>query len=271
MTEPGSRGRSLRPAWLRWAGEAGLAVALTLLVMIVTAPSSVDRADLAVLRGVRHQAVTHHWLVTAADAFSAALGPTPIRAAVAVALLVVLVRAPRGGRVGLVRRSPIVNLTAAAVLGGAVLAPTVKMLVGRPRPPESLRLGSAGGNSYPSGHAVSITIAAMVAILLTLGAAGWVRATVAVVAVTLAVLVCAARVVLAVHYPSDVLGGAGFGLAWTAGSWWLAQRYGRPSAESVAPELGPDAVSGTTGGTRAAAPSATTPPAGTSPVWCTPV
>jgi len=115
------------------------------------------------------------------------------------------------------RLSPV--LLAAIVLGGAELLETVtKHLVGRPRPPLSLRVPgvSASGFSFPSGHA---TLAAagygLIAVLLTRYAQRTAaRAAVWAGAATAAAAVGFSRLYLGAHWLSDVVAGWLIGAAW---------------------------------------------------------
>lgn len=85
----------------------------------------------------------------------------------------------------------------------------VKAAVDRPRPPAALpgldALMGAGGSSFPSGHA-----ATSFAGLAVLGAA---FPRLLPLLVPLAAAVAFSRVYVGVHYPTDVLAGAGVGLA----------------------------------------------------------
>jgi undecaprenyl-diphosphatase len=73
-------------------------------------------------------------------------------------------------------------------------------------------------SSFPSGHAMSATIAYgtvayLAARLQRKRLARWITL---VIAGLLIALICASRLYLGVHYPSDVLAGVVMGLAWTA-------------------------------------------------------
>ena len=102
--------------------------------------------------------------------------------------------------------------TGAAAAGLAwVLAHVAKAVAGRPRPYEVmagavLRQQPAHGTSFPSSH-TAVTLAVAIALVpflaRPLAAAG----------IVYAVLVGWSRVYLVVHYPLDVLAGAGIGLA----------------------------------------------------------
>jgi undecaprenyl-diphosphatase len=84
----------------------------------------------------------------------------------------------------------------------------LKELVNRDRPPVDTRLVTGTGRSYPSGHplatAASWGVIPLVAALYTKRRAVW--WSIAIAAWALIVLVAASRVVLGVHWPSDVAG-----------------------------------------------------------------
>ena len=110
----------------------------------------------------------------------------------------------------LLRRAPArALLIALPVLVERSLADGLKEWTGRPRPsfeldclPHSL--------AFPSGHAAN----SMTALLITalIAAPPHLRRTAAIAAVTLSVVVGLTRVILGVHWPSDVIGGWALGL-----------------------------------------------------------
>jgi membrane-associated phospholipid phosphatase len=92
-----------------------------------------------------------------------------------------------------------------------VLASAAKAAADRPRPYEVLadavlRQQPALGTSFPSSH-TAVAVAVIVALL------PFVPRPLGIAAIAYAVLVGWSRIYLGVHYPLDVLGGAGIGLA----------------------------------------------------------
>jgi len=107
---------------------------------------------------------------------------------------------------------------AVAIAGSAALTLTMKYLVGRPRPMAFFRVPEHG-YSFPSGHTLSATCLALVlASLLWRGS--WRRRVKlgGIVALTVVVvLVGLSRLVLGVHYLTDVVGSMMLGGAWVGG------------------------------------------------------
>ena len=129
--------------------------------------------------------------------------------------LIILATAAVGAPLAWSGRWPGTALLIAATLGAVVLSAVTKHLVGRARPTAFFRT-SATGYSFPSGHALNATCFAL-ALGLILWRLPWRRAakivgSLGLVAYTLCI--GASRLVLGVHYPTDVLGGFLLGVAW---------------------------------------------------------
>ncbi len=117
----------------------------------------------------------------------------------------------------LVRRQPGLALFVAVTgLGGALLNRAVKAAVGRARPELAEPLSQAGGFAFPSGHTMSsaIGVTVLLIVFLPLLAARWRRPAV-VAGALFAIAVGLSRIVLGVHWVSDVLGG------WLLSAVWL--------------------------------------------------
>lgn len=145
-----------------------------------------------------------------------ALGGSPV-----LTLLVALL----AGYLAVRRRWASMALLILVVVGQSLAVDLMKQAFDRPRPDIVPRLAEVSSRSFPSGHAASaasvyLLLAAMLAPSLETRAA---RRYVVASATLLALLVGMSRVALGVHYPSDVLAGWSFGVAWTAG-WIIAAR-----------------------------------------------
>lgn len=135
---------------------------------------------------------------------------------------------------------------AVTTISGGLVNGAVKTLVNRPRPTlDGCLLGSARGLSFPSGHAMGTTIAYGVLLLIAISYvrprwrhwlvllyAGWIA------------LMALSRMMLGVHYLSDVLGGIALGLAWLAAGTaafeiWRQER-GRPPTSPLEEGLEPE-------------------------------
>ena len=114
------------------------------------------------------------------------------------------------------RRRDVVTFLAVVMVGESILVAVVKASVDRARP-DIDRLTGFSGASFPSGHAATAaaTLAAA-ALLLGVGRSARGRVALAGVAGGVAVLVAATRVLLGVHWLTDVLAGLVLGWTWFA-------------------------------------------------------
>jgi len=120
------------------------------------------------------------------------------------------------------RHLPIV-LTAIVLIGRA-LSEAQKYWIARVRPDLEPHLDMVKTSSFPSGHATSSMIFYLtVALALTRGMR-W-RWPAAAGAVLLSLLIGISRVMLGVHWPSDVVGGWAFGMLWVLLTLRLAERF----------------------------------------------
>ena len=143
------------------------------------------------------------------------------------------------------RRRLALYLVVTVVVGGLVDS-AIKILVDRPRPVVDHPIATAFGKSFPSGHAMSSTIAYGAVFLALLPALSRGRRRVA-LAVTIALVLAigCSRLLLGVHFLSDVVGGYVLGVAWLAASTaafevWRTER-GEPAAEPLTEGVEPDA------------------------------
>jgi membrane-associated phospholipid phosphatase len=102
----------------------------------------------------------------------------------------------------------------AVVLGEVILVNSIKQLLDRVRPTFN-PIAETLGPSFPSGHsATAAALYASVALVLVRGRSPRVRALLAGGAAALAAGVACSRVMLGVHWLSDVVAGVAFGWAW---------------------------------------------------------
>jgi undecaprenyl-diphosphatase len=134
------------------------------------------------------------------------------------------------------------------VVGGGelVLDPVLKALVGRLRPVVANPIAHGNGNSFPSGHALGsiVCYGALFLVFLPAARGTWRRVFTAVI-VTLIAAIGISRLLLGVHYISDVLGGWTLGITWlgiTAFAFELSrQATGEPVTDPVTEGLEPEA------------------------------
>ncbi|UAK26369.1 phosphatase PAP2 family protein [Sphingomonas nostoxanthinifaciens] len=174
-----------------WVALAGFALMLALVLAGMT--QGADRAILWALRrpGQPSAANLPIWMVDAAKAFTW-LGIGWVRALLALVAAGLL--ALRGRR-----RTALMLPVAWAI--GAVAVELVKHLVARPRPPAAFHLIAVNQWSFPSGHATGAMALYPLIGLVFDGRRG------ATLGVVLALLIGLTRIVLGVHWASDVIGG----------------------------------------------------------------
>ncbi|MCI4065074.1 phosphatase PAP2 family protein [Micromonospora sp. R77] len=178
----------------------------------------------------------HHALVTVLTAITDLGGRPVLIWLVTIAVLGLLIR----------RQSRLAVYLIITGVGGLILDPSLKALVGRLRPVVDVPITHAPGNSFPSGHALGSFVAygALLLVFLPAMAPRWRRPAIAIVGV-LVFLIGLTRIALGVHFVSDVLGGWLLGAVWlgvTAYAFRLWRRErGRPVpsiTEGLEPEAG---------------------------------
>ncbi len=134
---------------------------------------------------------------------------------------------------------------AVTCIGGGIVDTGVKVVVGRPRPKVEEPIVEAFGNSFPSGHSMSAVVCygALLLVFLPL-MTNRVRNLAIAAYVVLVLAIGFSRLMLGVHFISDVIGGYVLGIAWLAASVaafeiWREERGKRPTHltdEGVEPE-----------------------------------
>lgn len=117
-------------------------------------------------------------------------------------------------RFGLRGRACVLFLALGLIVGDSLLAGTLKRSIARPRPfhdlPEARVLGGrTGSGSMPSSHALNCFAAAAIAGCFFRGSRRWLF--------PIAAAIAFSRIYTGMHYPSDVLVGAGLGMLVGAG------------------------------------------------------
>jgi undecaprenyl-diphosphatase len=99
-----------------------------------------------------------------------------------------------------------------------------KIWIARSRPDLETHLVVVKTMSFPSGHSTSAMVFYLTAALVLSQGSRWRHAAVA-AGLLMAVLIGLSRVMLGVHWPSDVVGGWAFGLLWVMVTLRIAQRW----------------------------------------------
>jgi undecaprenyl-diphosphatase len=118
----------------------------------------------------------------------------------------------------------------AVILIGRAVTELQKYWVARARPDLEAHLVVVKTSSFPSGHAAG-SMMFYLALALMLTAHSRLRFAAAAAAVLVSLLVGISRVMLGVHWPSDVIGGWSFGLLWVLLTLRPAERLLRSESE----------------------------------------
>lgn len=174
---------------------------VALLAALVARSSTPDRLDAAVARalyaepGSALRSVTH--------------AVTALGSPVAVVALSLLVAA---GAWWQARDAVLAAFSPVAVGATSLTGHVLKLLVERPRP-ATAALAHEVDFSYPSGHSTGATALALTVVLLAFALRTRHRHAIAAVAGTYAVVMCLSRLVLGVHFLTDILGAIAVGTA----------------------------------------------------------
>ena len=127
-------------------------------------------------------------------------------------------------------------LYAATVVSGWLANTGVKLLVGRERPQIVPHLTEAGGESFPSGHSfgAAVVYIGMAIAFASLSQRESVRYTILLSAMAISALVAWSRVMLGVHFPSDVIAGWLGGAGWAFLAAAILYRPARATADRLA-------------------------------------
>jgi undecaprenyl-diphosphatase len=130
--------------------------------------------------------------------------------------------------------------------GALVLDPVLKSLVGRLRPVVAHPIAYGTGDSFPSGHALGsiVCYGAILLVFLPAARGRWRPAFITVIT-ALVVLIGISRLLLGVHFLSDVIGAWALGITWlglTAFTFELTRRAaGEPVTDPLTEGLEPEA------------------------------
>lgn len=184
-----------------------LIAAAAALLLDVSASGPLTHLDQAVATGLHVWFGRRPWAAGAASAVSFA-GSSAVGVPLVLGLVAWLLS--RGER----RLAAFALLTP---LTGKILERLLKVLIGRPRPAWSDPIATAPGYSFPSGHAMGVTlvVGTLAVVLLPRLPIGWRRPLLA-AGGGWALLVAFTRLALGVHYLTDVVAGVLLGAAWLA-------------------------------------------------------
>ncbi|MCU1463198.1 MAG: phosphoesterase PA-phosphatase related [Acidimicrobiales bacterium] len=200
-----------------WSAAVVAALAFLLVLGVVEWSAWAVRTDRSLEARARDAGYRHLRFRHVAEAITRLGDPRLLAVVVVVAVVLLVVRRRRADAV----------FVASVGLTGGLLNRVAKAVIGRARPSPYRRFIVVHGQSFPSGHAMGVTVV-VGALLFVL----WprlsrlARVIGAAAGALLVILVSASRVVLAAHWPADVVAGVLLGAAWVlaCGAGWVSRR-----------------------------------------------
>ena len=206
---------------LLWVLFAGLAILLLIWICTHVFIDSIYAFDRSILLFVQ----------ALGDPADPAAPPVLIRLARDVtslgsATVMTLITLSVSGFLMLTRRHRTSLLVLASVAGGAVLSKLLKFAFDRPRPDVMPHAEEVYNASFPSGHAMmaAITYLTLGALLTGVQKDAQMKRYILIWSVSLTVLVGTSRIILGVHWPTDVIGGWCVGSIWALVCWSFGER-----------------------------------------------
>jgi undecaprenyl-diphosphatase len=213
MSEPDRAAEQARPRLVAGAVAAVLcAVPVAVLALLVRDQSgAVVRFDQRVVQSTTGWAIRHEVLADLAEVGGYVLHPFVFRFAV---LLAAILLWRNGARTAAL-------WAASTMLVGTLLGVLLKYGVSRARPVLDQPVSFASGFSFPSGHALNASLGCCLLVVLLWRPAKrrGRRVALVLIAVLLALLTGLDRLILGVHFPSDVVAGWLVGGLVVAASW----------------------------------------------------
>lgn len=149
-------------------------------------------------------------------------------------LVLTLVTVAVCGFLAMVGNLPALRFIAISVTGGLALSLGLKALFERPRPDVVEHLSYVATSSFPSGHSMmsAVVYLSMGALLSRFAPGRALRLYCLLVAIFLTGIVGISRMMMGVHFPTDVFGGWTAGLVWATGCWLVARRWQKTHPEA---------------------------------------
>ncbi len=218
-------------AWL----AGGLLGAFALIwVLVAAAWEPLHSLDTDVAQAAYDAVHGHEDLVHALEVWEIVGSPTTVRLLLLLVAVWALLR----------RRLEVATWLIASVAVELAIAPWFKTLEERPRPGWTDPLSHEGGWSFPSGHAAGAGLFVVAAVLLTHGAVSrpGLRRSLDALWVLIGLAMAADRILLGVHFLSDVVAGAALGAGLTLAvaalvvPWTVAETGPAPTTTGARPQ-----------------------------------